>query len=499
MQPFELTKCITLSGESVKCVSFLFDDIDLSKVLVYIGSSKGTLTAYHINKAATASTNKRNDYDAEELCSEVIQRKRPIRQIQAVGGSVQGVVVLCDGKVSLHHLRSLGSLQYFDRHRQATLFCVNKTSGDLRYLCVAENRKITLYSYSKKYAIIREIMIDEVAVSLEWLKQSLVVGFRREYRLIDVHSEAPTLVPVPLDETMQPLIKLLPEREMLVCTRSHDNHLAMPLNFNADPCPRPPLVWNSPPLQIAYCFPYVVALTTQRRIEIHNYVNLKCTHSIQTLNLPQGVGIVDCATLTEGLTPHDFKLVLVASPTSIMQVKPKPFPAQVEELLIEEKVEEAYTLVQKTAIGSDQESMIKSFHIKAGILCFKQLEFESAFQRYWSNAGLDPREFVALFPDFDVHVDQDLEPYTPKHLKLEDIVSNSLANVQKVDNESVIVLLIRERKSKETDNEPMRKLRAATECLLLLLMAVRADLWPASRVVVAVFRWPTVPSLCLCL
>ena len=365
MQPFELQKCLTLSGESVKCVSFLFDHIDTSKVLMYVGTNKGTLTAYHINRAATLPSDTRNDYDAEELCSQVILRKRPLRQIQAVGGAVQGVVVLCDGKVSLHHLRSLAPLQHFDRHRQATLFCVNKTSGDLRYLCVAENRKITLYSYSKNYAIIKEILIDEVALSLEWLKQSLVVGFRTEYRLIDVHSDQQMQVSVPLDENTQPLIKLLPEREMLLCTRSHDSHLAMPLNFNGSPCRRPPLIWNSPPLQIGYCFPYVVALTTQRRIEVHNYVNLSCTHSIQTLNLAQGVSIVDCSAMS-GNEPHDFDLVLVASPTAIMQVKAKPFSVQVEELLAEEKVEEAYTLVQKTARGNDQQKLLESFNVKVG-------------------------------------------------------------------------------------------------------------------------------------
>ena len=71
MQPFELQKCLTLSGESVKCASFLFDNIDTSKVLLYVGTSKGTLTAYHINRQATLPTDGRNDYGAEELCSQV--------------------------------------------------------------------------------------------------------------------------------------------------------------------------------------------------------------------------------------------------------------------------------------------------------------------------------------------------------------------------------------------------------------------------------------------
>ena len=40
--------------------------------------------------------------------------------------------------------------------------------------------------------------------------------------------------------------------------------------------------------------------------------------TLSRLNLAQGVSIVDCATLSGN--PHDFSLVLVASPTAIMQV-----------------------------------------------------------------------------------------------------------------------------------------------------------------------------------
>ena len=132
MHPFTLQKCLVLSGESVKSVSFLYDNIDTSKVLLYVGTNKGSLQVHHINRSATLPGDNRNDYDAEELTSVVIQRKRPVRQIQAVGGSVQGVVVLCDGRVSLHHLRNLDAIQHFDRHRQVShsVFDKGRSSGN---------------------------------------------------------------------------------------------------------------------------------------------------------------------------------------------------------------------------------------------------------------------------------------------------------------------------------------------------------------------------------
>ena len=110
--------------------------------------------------------------------------------------------------------------------------------------------------------------------------------------------------------------------------------------------------------------PLFFSLLSFVECQVHNYVNLTCTHPIQTLPLAQGVGIVDCATLSEEVTPHDFNLVLVATPTAVLQVKPKPFSVQVDNLLAEEKVEEAFTLVQKTAHGDGQEAMLESFNIK---------------------------------------------------------------------------------------------------------------------------------------
>ena len=155
------------------------------------------------------------------------------------------------------------------------------------------------------------------------------------------------------------------------------------------------------------------------------------------------------------MSPHDFNLVLVAAPNSIQQVKAKTFSVQVEELLAEENVEEADMLVKTTAHGEEKDGMINSFNIKAGILCFKQLSFEKCvrqawciraslfilslcfprscssvvtlvipelpavqcsslsmyvtarvvcrcFNGYWPRTDLDPREFISLFPDFEV-------------------------------------------------------------------------------------------------
>ena len=164
MFPFELQKpCVKVTGESIKCISFLPDLIEPDKILLYLGMNKGTLRVYHINYHATLPNTTKPDYKEELICQVVITRKRPIRKIVAVGGPVQGVIVLCEGKVSLHHLRQLTAIQHFDQHVEATEFSVDKTSQKLSKLCVADKRTVVIYEYiGDTYVVLTKINFEEV-------------------------------------------------------------------------------------------------------------------------------------------------------------------------------------------------------------------------------------------------------------------------------------------------------------------------------------------------
>lgn len=113
-------------------------------------------------------------------------------------------------------------------NKYVSQFCYEKGSPLYR-ICIQIKKKLYIYEYIGSFQFIKvilikmliiyknkkkEIVLPEPALSIEWFQNTLCLGFKKEYALIDLDTEVMISL-FPLDKS-QPLFKLLDNNELLL-------------------------------------------------------------------------------------------------------------------------------------------------------------------------------------------------------------------------------------------------------------------------------------------
>eukprot|EP00040_Diaphanoeca_grandis_P040391 m.261755 g.261755 ORF g.261755 m.261755 type:complete len:903 (+) comp43078_c0_seq1:282-2990(+) len=223
---------------------------------------------------------------------------------------------------------------------------------------------------------------------------SLCVAQRNQYNIINlVDGEVNEVFPF-TDDTM-PLIKYVGSNEFLLINTFGDDSTTMGMFINGTGTPvRPPVRWPFRPKAAALNHPYLVIMGEEGSIVVHSLLDQK---EKQVINYPDGKLLCDSS-----------GKIIVAGDNRISLLVPVSFTSQIDELLGEERVEEALELAEVTFSSSNldldaeefqrQREDMLALQRRAGLTYLKMNRFADGFDLL-AASNTDPREMIAIFPN----------------------------------------------------------------------------------------------------
>ncbi|KAI9905282.1 hypothetical protein PsorP6_013841 [Peronosclerospora sorghi] len=391
---FRSTALVTGFDGKVECVTHYSSR-------VVIGSKDGRLVMYDTRKGTTTST-----------ASHTFSHGKRVEQLLAVP-HIRMLIVISNGEVSAHGATDLKPLEFdFSKanSHQVRLICVNQR-GPPHFrlgLALLKRKAILIYQYhssEKIYAFLREFSTQDIPEAMSWYRNKVVVGFRKDYYLLNDKSGEATKINSPgiQDPTVYPVIKFLPKEEILVAVM---DRVGVFVGFTGETIAKNSITWSQSPQQVEFSAPYLLALVPRVGVEIHRASDGAL---VQTMPLNRAVCMFangmkwDMEPRPSG-DSEDVVIVGVrdsSGTSSVVKVEPMPLDEQVGELLDRGQIDEAQNLVRKsiTALSSDkQRSKIKRFQRQATVALLRRLEFDNAAE-YMYRAAIEPCEFIAFFPE----------------------------------------------------------------------------------------------------
>ncbi len=318
------------------------------------------------------------------LVKKKIGNKKPIQQMEVVRDQ-QTLYILCDGKLSAHDTAQLQKKADMIDCSSAHLFCVEEKPP--YHICVSHKskRQLFLYEYNRsmqRYQLLKELAVPDTVLALSWRGHQLVVGYKREYSMLNVVTGEVTDVPVPLDgSNVLPCIQITSDREMLLASSSD---LAIFMNFKGEPVQKNTIHWSKSPIaKMAICSHYVCGLLPNS-VEVASLLEQKI---VQSFPFAKGISLV-----------ADDKKVIVASESKVMTLFLTSILDQVKQYLSAGFVDEALALLNKTAPSTKS---LHDFHAEAGFVCLKNMQFDASTKHFVAS-NVDPRDVLSVFPDLQL-------------------------------------------------------------------------------------------------
>eukprot|EP01133_Synstelium_polycarpum_P007219 gene7219-8383_t len=285
-----------------------------------------------------------------------------------------------------------------------TSFCLKKKSPDYR-LCVLSKRKLSFFEYVRVFEQYKELVLPDTPISLEWCQSTIILGYRREYCVLDIDNEVHRVL-FPLDKSA-PRSKLIGDRnEFLLATED----FAIFIDLHGEPA-QGTVHWTSPPLALAYYEPYLLALGSQRTLEIHDLAHRKLVQTIA--RLPHAPPFAFTAVSEGRGSGLDYIILASNNPNAIYCLHIADFDAYVQTLISRGEHEDAIRLFdiffrreQSTSDESYdpaqeralQKARLARIYEQAGMHELYQLAFEPAY-KYFAQSQIDARTLIAFHPN----------------------------------------------------------------------------------------------------
>lgn len=368
---------------------------------VVVGSRDGRLAMFDTRKGASTPG-----------ATFAFEHGQPVEQLLAVP-HIRMLIVVANGELSAHGATDLQPLRFdFSRVNQhkVRLVCINQRGPPHFRLGVAMLRRkaVAIFQYQsadKAYAFLREFVTQDVPEAMAWYRNKVVVGFRKDYYLLNDKSGDATPINSPgiQDPKVYPVVKLLPKEEILLSVM---DRVGVFVGFTGDAVAKNSITWSQSPRTVEFTAPYIVGLIPHVGVEIHSITDQSF---VQTLSLPRAACIFsngmkwDMEPRPQG-DSEDVVIVGVRdsdNTSSVVKVEQMPLDQQIADLLDRGRIDEAQDIVRKSISGlsSDkQRSKIKRFQRQATVALLRRLEFDSAAD-FMYRAAVEPCEFIAFFPE----------------------------------------------------------------------------------------------------
>ncbi|XP_065189693.1 transforming growth factor-beta receptor-associated protein 1 homolog [Sycon ciliatum] len=358
---------------------------------LYIGTSD-CCVIYYVILQGVSPTGKIT-FQCQHKKSRQLSFKKPIEKI-IVARALSRLLVLCDGTMVVLNSSTLDVIPMNVKQlKSISDMCPNESLDESAHLSFevsfsfSKRKFVSVYTLTEDRLIInKELAVPEAIAKLRRDGQTICMASSSLFYLLDIDSGHCQSF-FPLDcEVEAAFIQRIGSGEFLL--RASDLGVFTDRRGEAK---RAPLSLLGKPFEVAYHFPYVLALSYD---QVHVYSVLTEEHK-QTIAFQGG-----CTLGSFG------KRVLIASHRQVYCLAMIELEQQVQHLFSQAHVTEALFLAQVSLLGDGSattsnkknERQLKRYQQQAGFAFLSQLQFEEAAEQF-HESGLDYRELLALFPN----------------------------------------------------------------------------------------------------
>uniref|UniRef100_A0A8D2JHJ1 VPS39 subunit of HOPS complex n=1 Tax=Varanus komodoensis TaxID=61221 RepID=A0A8D2JHJ1_VARKO len=337
-----------------------------------VGTKQGHLLLYRIQKEAGCNRFEVTLEKSHKNFSKKIQQIHVVPQFKIL-------VSLLENNIHVHDLLTFQQITTVSKAKGATLFTCDlqhsEKGEEVLRICVAVRKKLQLYYWKDRefHELQGEYSVPDVPKSMAWCKDSICVGFKRDYYLIRVDGKGSIKELFPTGKQLEPLVAPLAGDKVAV----GQDDLTVVLNEDGICTQKCALNWTDIPIAMEHQPPYIVAVLP-RYVEIRTFEPRLLVQSIE-LQRPRFI--------TSGGNHFVWRLI----PVSIA--------IQIQQLLQDKQFELALQLADMKD-DSDSEKRQQIHHIKNlyAFNLFCQKRFDDSMHVF-AKLGTDPTHVMGLYPE----------------------------------------------------------------------------------------------------
>lgn len=356
---------------------------------LYVGTNDCFI--HHFLLDEITSSKGKLSYSAQKLLHKYLGLKKPVAELRAAS-ALERLIVLCEGIVFLVDMVTLETVPSAAgggaKIRGVLSFCVNENPLNADPFCVemgvlsSKRRTVQIYMvYEDRVQLVKEVTTPEQPCAVSLDGYFLCLALTTQYMILNYNTGASQDLFPYNSEERRPIVKRIGREEFLLAAPG-----GLGMFANAEGVSqRAPVKWSESVIGAAVCFPYVVALD-ESFITIHSMLDQQLK---QTLSFRDGHILQDF----EGK-------VILASTKAVYILVPLPLERQIQDLLVNHRVEEALILTEgaQRNIPKDKfQNLHKRILQQAGFIQFGQLQFLEA-KEHFRKGQLDVRELISLCP-----------------------------------------------------------------------------------------------------
>lgn len=251
-------------------------------------------------------------------------------------------------------------------------------------LCVAMRRKlIQIITLTKdKVTLLKKINIPEVTSVLSINFETLCTTFGKQYALVNYVSTNTQELFMYENENVKPVVKYVGDDEFLLNGPTN----TMGVVVTKEGLSRhQPFTWCDGLRSVGYCFPYIIVLG-KSTVTVHSMLDQRQKQAM---------------TFNGGVCIDNFSSeIFIATKSSVLSFALVPYTQQIQMLLLEKRVEEAFALLviaKNLSPKMFDESYEQQIKAQAGFVYFTDARFDKAHQIF-IESKVDPREVICLYP-----------------------------------------------------------------------------------------------------
>ncbi|CAK8694992.1 unnamed protein product [Clavelina lepadiformis] len=387
-------ECIACWGENPKVIisntnSVVHKNNKNSTINLLVGTKQGHLLVYKLEGGsghAEVTLEKSNKSFS----------KKPLQQLY-VSPEYKIVISLSDGIVSVHDLTTYQLITCVQKSKGASFFSADleeqiSSMGDVAHalkLCVSVKRKLQFYFWKKRdfVELHNDICLAELPRTIAWCKDSLCIGFKREYYLVKLDGDEDLKELYPTGKLLEPVIGNLGNDQVILMIDDR----SVFVDSNGEPTYKHPFAWSDIPVIVESQPPYLIAVLP-KYVEVRTMEPKLLIQSID-INKPKMLcSWGDC--------------IFVASNTHVWAIQQLPVSSQIDKLIKDREFELALKLaniliMQKMSDTEDEQEKNKSIQHINTLLAFElfcQKRFDESLHNF-TNLKTDPSQVIGLYPD----------------------------------------------------------------------------------------------------
>jgi hypothetical protein len=319
--------------------------------------------------------------------------KKAVQQLEVIS-EYHLLVSLTDNLIQLHDVNAINftTVHQIQKSKGATIFAVNvqkqtSLTGDtsiLVRLAVAVKRKLQLYYLKNNefFQLMEDINLAEIPKSMVWCEETICVGYRGEYALIELNGKQIDLFPTSSSRSSEPCIVKASDKTFALCRESQ----TVLVNVKGETEKTKALRWSDVPLTLAWDEPYALGVLPEC-IEVQT---LEPSGLVQTLpDLSKVRFIITCQ---QGL-------LYAASVSQIWCICAVDVARQRKVLLDSKQFQLALKLT--TISNENEEDKREKIHQIQTLLAydlFANKQFHESMKEFLK-LETDPYDVIRLFPD----------------------------------------------------------------------------------------------------